>query len=120
MRAADGIAIEHHVAAVGGDETDQQPRQGRLAATGFADDTEGLALDDGEGHAVDRFHLADLAIEQAAGDRKILAQLLDQKQRLGRTAAVARIAGWDETRLRAPRCEGKSAHAAFHALMSMA
>ena len=39
------------------DQAGQRAHQGRLAATGFADEADGLALVDGEAYVVDRVHL---------------------------------------------------------------
>ena len=82
VAVADRIAVEHHVAGVGLDQPHQQPRGGGLAAAGFADDAEGLALADGEGDVVHRLHGRDLAVQQAAAHREVLAQVV-------RPAAVA-------------------------------
>ena len=91
MTVADGIAVEHDGAGIRLDQAHQQPRGGGFAAAGFADDAEGLALADGERHVIDRLHGGDLAVQQPAADRKILAQAFDKQQRLCRAAAVAGI-----------------------------
>ena len=91
MPVADRIAVEHHVAGIGLDQPHQQPRGGGLAAAGFADDAERLALADGERHVVHRLDGRDLAVQQSAADREVLAQAFDQQQRLRRAATVARI-----------------------------
>ena len=92
MAVADGIAVEHHAAGVRLDQAHQQPRGGGFAAAGFADDAEGLALADGERHVVHRLHGGDLAVQQSAAHRKMLAQTFDKQQRLCRAAAIAGIA----------------------------
>ena len=54
-----------------------------LAAAGLADDRERLALTEREGDAVDRLHRADdLHEEKALGDREVLGQALNAKDRL--------------------------------------
>ena len=57
-------------------DAQDRPQQGGFAAAGFADHAERFAFEDGEGYAVDRFDLADLAVEQTARDGEIFAQAL--------------------------------------------
>ena len=57
---ADGIAVEHQLAAVGPHQVQQQAGQGGFAAAALADDAERLALEQGERDAIDRAHDAPL------------------------------------------------------------
>src|SRR5438445_4488165 len=80
----DVLTVEEH--APGGRllEPQQQTRGSRLAAAGFADQTERLLASDREAHAVDRFHVARRAPDdQPAGDREVLREVLGPDQRLG-------------------------------------
>src|SRR6266511_66234 len=55
--------------------------KGGLAATRLAHDPERLSRLDGEAHAVDRFHGADLLLEDdPARDREVLLDVLDDEQ----------------------------------------
>ena len=84
----DRIAVEHHSAAIGLDQADQEARHRRLAAARFAHHTQGLALGDRQAEIVDRAHHLGRAPEQAARHREMLAQARRQQQRLGGAAAV--------------------------------
>src|SRR6516164_6861111 len=66
----------------------QEPCEGRLAAAGFADYPQGLALAHRERHTVDRLD----RLAAAALDREMLAQVAGDQQWLKRAAAIARIA----------------------------
>ena len=68
-------------------QLEQAARERALAAAGFADQAQRLALADREAHAVDRLDLADRALEHdALGDREVLADArhLHQEARAGR------------------------------------
>src|SRR6516164_6918565 len=65
----------------------QEPCEGRLAAAGFADYPQGLALAHRERHAVDRLD----RLPAAAFDREMLAQIAGDQQWLKRAATVAWI-----------------------------
>src|SRR5271156_3195986 len=68
---------------------EQQPGEGRLAATAFADDAERLALAHGERDAVDRLH----RFAARALDREVFAQIRRDQQRLSWAAPIAWIEG---------------------------
>ena len=87
QRRADRLAVEDDLADVRLDQADHEPRGGRLAAAGLADDAEHLALVDREAHVVDRAHHAAPA-EQAAAELEVLAQGAHLEQRLLRAADV--------------------------------
>ena len=91
QRAPDLHAVIDDVAGVALHQVHQQPRGGRLAAAGFADDADGLALGDRERHVVDRAHGLARA-EQIAAHRKMLGQAVDLQQRLRRAADDPRSA----------------------------
>ena len=64
-------------------EPQDAARQSRLAASGLADQGEGLAAADLERHVGDRMNAVAPAREQAAGpERKLLHHMLDAQQRL--------------------------------------
>jgi hypothetical protein len=87
QRAADLHAVIDDIAGVALHQVHQKPRGGRLAAAGFADDADGLALGDGKGNIIDRAHgLA--RTEQIAPHREMLCQAGDLQQRLRRAADV--------------------------------
>ena len=66
-------------------EPQDAARQGRLAASGLADQGEGLAAADLERHVGDRVNAVAPAREQAAGpEGKLLHHVLDAQQRLSR------------------------------------
>ena len=54
------------------EEAQEEPSDGRLAAAGFPDEAERLALPDLEGHAVDGPHRGPRCAEEAALDREVL------------------------------------------------
>src|SRR5690242_849736 len=78
----------------------QQAREGRLAAAGFADDAQRLALEHGEGNIVDRPHLGDRPVEDAAEDVEMFGEAVRDQHGLRLAAAVAWIAGWHGPELR--------------------
>ncbi len=59
----------------------------------LADDAERFSLAHGEGDVVDRLHRRNLAAEQSTANREVLAQGVDQQQRLRRPTAIARVSG---------------------------
>ena len=65
----------------------QQPGGGRFAATGFADNADGLALADRKRHVIDRTHGFAFA-EQPAAHGEMLGQAIDAQQRLRLAADV--------------------------------
>ena len=74
-------------------EPDHQAGQCRLAATGFADDTEGLAAPDRQVDAVDGLDRTDLAADDdAAPQRVVLDQALDLEDGLAETVLAQRSA----------------------------
>ena len=79
-------AVIDDVAGIARHQVHQQPRGGRLAAAGLADDPDGFALGDGERYVIDRPHRPALG-EQAAAHGKVLGQAIDLKQRLRSGAA---------------------------------
>ena len=85
--AADLHAVIDDVAGIARHQMHQQPRRGRLAAAGFADDADGLALGDRERDVIDRAHRLARA-EQAAADREMLGQADDLQQRLRLAADI--------------------------------
>ena len=87
LRRADGVPVENQFAGIGDNQVEEQPGEGRLAATRLADDAEGLALAHGERDAVDSLH----RLAACALDREMLAQVARNQQRLQWSAAVARI-----------------------------
>ena len=87
QRAADLHAVIDDVAGIALHQVHQQPRGGRLAAAGFADDADGFALGDGEGNIIDRAH-GFAGAEQIAAHREMLGQAGDLQQRLRRAADV--------------------------------
>ena len=86
-RAADLHAVIDDVAGIALHQVHQQPRGGRLAAAGFADDPDGFALGDGERDIVDRAH-GFAGAEQIAAHREMFGQAVDLQQRLRRAADV--------------------------------
>jgi hypothetical protein len=87
QRRADLHAVIDDVAGIARHQVHQEPRRGRLAATGFADDADGLALHHRKGDVVDRAHGLARA-EEIAADGEVFCQALDLEQRLRRAAAV--------------------------------
>ena len=76
------LAVEAHRASGRLDQAQQHAARGRLAASGLADQRQGLAGLDGERHAVDGAHRSQaLAQHQPASDREILDQVLDLEER---------------------------------------
>src|SRR5262245_35830061 len=69
---ADLLAVEEHVAGIGLDDLHDEPGCGRLAAAGFADDAERLALGDGEVDAIDGTDHA----ARPAEERALAAEML--------------------------------------------
>jgi hypothetical protein len=90
VRLVDRIAVEHHGAAVGLQQPDQEPRHRRLAAARFAHHAQGLAFGDRQAEIVDRTYHLGGAAEQAAHHREVLAQAGRGQQRLSRAAAIGR------------------------------
>ena len=88
VRLVDGVAVEHHGPAVGGDEPDQEAGNRRLAAARLSHDAQRLALGDGQGKVVDGPHHLAGPAEQPARNGKVLAQAGRQQKGLGGTAAV--------------------------------
>jgi hypothetical protein len=70
----------HHLAGSDVEQPQDSPADRRLAATGFADERQGLATLDLKGHAVHRIDPVGLAAEQAAADRKMLLEVVDLEQ----------------------------------------
>src|SRR5690606_14651969 len=64
-------------AARGVVEPEDHPATGGLAAAGFTDEAERFALVDVEADVVDGLHVADLAAQEAGGDREIHPEALD-------------------------------------------
>ena len=81
------LAIEGDLAVGRLDQAQHAAPRGRLAAAGFADETEGLAAVDRERYAVDGIDRADLARQQAAEDREMFLQAADAEQGLAHDAA---------------------------------
>ena len=73
------LAVEQELAAGRLDQAQHGARERRLAATGFADDADGLAACLGKAHAVH-------GIDPPALDRKMLDQVLDLQDRVGQAA----------------------------------
>src|SRR3974390_256330 len=77
----------------------QQPRGGRLAAAGFADDPDCFAFPDRKRNVIDRPHRLARA-EEIAAHRKMLGETLDLEQRLRSAAAIfdrlKRFDGWGD------------------------
>src|SRR5713226_9738167 len=71
------LAAQHDTAGGGLDQLQHGLADGRLAAARFAHQPQGLALADGEAHAVDRPHLANAALQEAALDREMFHEVLD-------------------------------------------
>src|SRR5262249_47920466 len=75
------VAAELDAAARGLEQLHDAARHRRLAATGLADDTEGLALAHREGDAVDCLHRRDFLLEDdPPGDREVLLEVLDDEE----------------------------------------
>jgi len=68
-------AVQQDTAARGLFETQQQPRQGRLAAAGLAHEPERLAAADRERHVIHRLDHAAPAAEESARDLEVLGQV---------------------------------------------
>jgi hypothetical protein len=73
-RPPDVLAAEGQAAGVRFDQAQEQPRQRRFAAAGLAHDPERFGRIDVERHAVDGPHPGLRALQQAAAQRKVLAQ----------------------------------------------
>ena len=86
--AADALSVEQQVAGIVGDQAHDEPGRGGLAAARFADDPEGLALQDLEIDAVHRPHHG-LGGAEALLHREMLHEAVDGEEGLGRTASVA-------------------------------
>ena len=84
----DILAFEMDLARGRLDQAQHAAPGGRLAAAGFADQPQRLAVADLEIDAVDGMDAAGLAAEQAALERKLLGQVRDPEQWL--TASRAR------------------------------
>src|SRR5207248_5497033 len=79
----DVAAAEDDLAARRIEQPHDAARERRLAAAGFADDSQRLALVEREGDAVDRLHSRDLLLEDdPAGDREVLLHVLDDEELL--------------------------------------
>ncbi len=78
---ADLLAIKGDRPAGGIEEAQQEPADRRLAAARLADEAQRLAAPNREAHVVDRLHIAAPALEDSAGDREVLGQVLDLDQR---------------------------------------
>jgi hypothetical protein len=82
------LAVDEDLAGRGLLQAQDELRGGRLAAAGFADDGERLALGDREVDAVHGLDPADHARpEHALGDREVLRQAVSAEDRLGRHSA---------------------------------
>ncbi len=96
------LALELHLA--GGRLVELQDGAARraLAAAGFADQSERLALLDGEGDTVHGLHRADLALhDDAAREREVHDEVIDLKERFAKPGVAVRA------RLcLGPRCRG--------------
>lgn len=93
-RRADGLAREHDPPARRRQQAEHEARGGRLAATGFADQAEGLAGGEGKADAVDGMEQSLLPTRR--GDRIMPGEIVDAKQRVhakAPTGAVAAAAG---------------------------
>ena len=76
---ADVLAVNDYLAGIGFDELHDQLADRRLAAAGFADETERLAFVYCEGHAVDGLDVAHRALEKALFDGEVLFEVFDFK-----------------------------------------
>ena len=72
----DALALDGDVAGAGFEQAEDQARQGGLAAARFADDAQHAARRHGEGHVVDRHHMA-VGAQKPAFDPERLADRLD-------------------------------------------
>ena len=101
----------------------QQSRGRRLAATGLADDAEGLARLQLKGNAIDGLHDGLGAAEQSALEGKMLGEVFDDQKRLGAAGLLGRLAPWPSGLSRQPEtirdCRQVSLHLA-HSRTSMA
>ena len=77
LRRADRLPVEDDAAAVRLDEVHEEARRRRLAASGFADDAEGLAALNDEGDVVDGLHDGARAADEATLQREMLGEVLD-------------------------------------------
>jgi hypothetical protein len=75
------------------DEAHENAGQRGLAATGFADDAQRLALEHDERDIVYGLDGGDLAVEHSAMNREVLFKMLHDQKRLGLASAIARIVG---------------------------
>ena len=66
------LAVNDYLAGIGLDELHDELADRRLAAAGFADETERLAFVYREGHAVDGLDVAHRALEKALFDGEVL------------------------------------------------
>ena len=71
----DVVPIEHDLAGGRLDEAEQEPSDGRLSASGLADEPKGLATHDPEVDAIDGLDLGDGTLKDAALDREPLDQV---------------------------------------------
>src|SRR5258708_28549244 len=83
----DPVAVEHYLAGGDVEQSQDGGADRRLAAAGLADERQGLATRDLEGHAVHGIDKGPAA-EHAAADRKMLLEVVDLEQR-GTHAATA-------------------------------
>ena len=86
--AAHGLPIEDQLALVVVDQLHEQACRGRLAATGLAHHTQGLALEHIKAHTVDSAHHARAAPQQVFFEREVLDQATHREHRLGRSARL--------------------------------
>src|SRR3954447_6565405 len=79
----DVTPVEHNAPARRVEQPHDAPREGRLPATGLADDSQRLALVQRERDTVDGLHGRDLLLEDdALRDREVLLDVLADEQRL--------------------------------------
>ena len=84
------LAAEQDIAGRGLDQLQHRLADRRLPAARLAHQPQRLAACDGEAHAVDRLHRADLALQQPAMNREVLHEALDLEDRCGAHGALAR------------------------------
>ena len=98
-------AVEHDAARGRLDQPQQRAADRRLATARLADEAERLAATDREADVVDRLHVADLAVHDAADDREVLAA--GARPRRGVVALAAAV-----MRVASPALSGRSRTAA--------
>src|SRR5262249_18011648 len=76
----DVFGVEDDLAAGRGDEAEDGAPDGGLAAAGFADEAEGLALGDVKGDAVDGANPAGGALEEAGLDGEMGVEVADVEE----------------------------------------